>query len=500
MTHGGAAALPSTAAAGTARNKLAVLWAVVALGVAVTAGGSVAGLSPVPLMAAFALPLALVAWQRALLAWGTLLGAILVVILFIPIRRYTVGGGLPIELEPYRIAIALVLGCWLLALAADPRLHWRATGLEPPIIVFGTAILISLALNIGRVNPVSDVVLKQVSFFVSFFLVMYFVASVLDTRAQLDRILRLFVFGGAIVAVAALVEWRTGTNYFNGMNKVIPFLQYQDIGDAMIRGSGARALGSAQHPIALGAALVMLLPLSFYLFARDRRRIWLVCAALLTLGALSTGSRTAALMLIILGVAIVLIKPAQAMRLAPMLLPLVIVVQLVMPGTLGSFRGILQPSYVIQEQSVAGGSGSGRIADLGPSLTEWSAAPFFGQGFGTRVVNQEDPLAGVQILDDQWLGTLLEIGAIGTLGLAWLFIRTIRMLSRHARAEHGADGWLSATLAASLAAFAIGLFTYDAFAFIQVTFFSFIMLGFAAVAVRAPDPDRSAGPEPGAPA
>ncbi len=38
-------------------------------------------------------------------------------ILFIPIRRYTVAGGGPVELEPYRILIALILGCWFLALA-----------------------------------------------------------------------------------------------------------------------------------------------------------------------------------------------------------------------------------------------------------------------------------------------------------------------------------------------------------------------------------------------
>ena len=56
-----------------------------------------------PILAAVVLPLVLVAYQRTLLAWQTLLGLLLAVILFIPIRRYTVGGGLPVELEPYRL-------------------------------------------------------------------------------------------------------------------------------------------------------------------------------------------------------------------------------------------------------------------------------------------------------------------------------------------------------------------------------------------------------------
>ena len=42
--------------------------------------------------------------------------------------------------------------------------------------------------------------------------------------------------------------------------------------------SGVRARGSAQHPIALSAALVMLVPLAFYLYQRYRRYFWLGCA------------------------------------------------------------------------------------------------------------------------------------------------------------------------------------------------------------------------------
>ena len=134
--------------------------------------------------------------------------------------------------------------------------------------------------------------------------------------------------------------------------------------------------------------------------------------------------------------------------------------------------------------------GSGRLADLGPSLSEWSRTPFFGQGFGTRVVSTElgpggkvDPNAA-QILDDQWLGSLLEMGAVGVLALLWLFARAIRRLARTARSDPGPDGWLATALAAALAAFAVGMLTFDAFAFIQVTFLAFIMFGFMAVVTR----------------
>ena len=80
-------------------------------------------------------------------------------------------------------------------------------------------------------------------------------------------------------------------------------------------------------------------------------------------------------MLISLLVTFLWIKRAETLRLVPMLIPLAIVIQIAMPGTLGTLKAIIKPSYVIQEQSRDMGTGSGRIADLGPSLREWSRTP-----------------------------------------------------------------------------------------------------------------------------
>ena len=83
-----------------------------------------------PILAAMAGGLMVAAWHRYLLAWPTMLGALLVVILFLPIRRYSVGGHLPIDLEPYRLVVAVVLMVWVLSLLTDPETRWRRTGLD----------------------------------------------------------------------------------------------------------------------------------------------------------------------------------------------------------------------------------------------------------------------------------------------------------------------------------------------------------------------------------
>ena len=186
------------------------------------------------------------------------------------------------------------------------------------------------------------------------------------------------------------------------------------------------------------------------------------------------------------------------MRLLPMLVPLAVVIQIAMPGTLGTFRAFFQPSDLIQEQSRDLGPGSGRIADLGPSLSEWSRSPFLGQGFGTRVVSTDvgpgDIGAGGSVTAPTRSSTTSgsacssRSGRSACSGCVWLFWRAIAGLARRARSEPGPEGWLAVALAASLATYAVGMLTFDAFAFIQVTFLAFIMLGFTVVVTRPDEP------------
>ncbi len=488
------AALPAPGGSARTRRTPAEwgLWAFLGVVLVLVAAGIRTDGQATSVLLGAVVGLLLVSFQNVLLAWRTMLGLVLLIILFIPIRRYTVGGGLPIELEPYRIVIGLVLACWFCALAADPSVRWRRTGLELPIGALLAAMLLSMAGNIPRVNAAGMMVVKNFTFFLSYLLLVYFIASVIRSRKDLDRMLKLLVGGGAVVAFLSLIEWKTTTNFFGFYSRVLPFLHYVDEGVAVERGTGIRARGSAQHPIALSAALVMLVPLAVYLYQRHRKLVWVAAAGLLTLGALSTGSRTGTTMLIAVGVAFLCIRPRETVRLLPWLLPGLVVIQVVMPGTLGTMKMMLNPSFVIEEQSYDQGATAGRVADLGPALDRWSQKPLFGRGFGTTVA---DPNASKesdsQILDNQWLGSLLEIGAFGVLSLLALWVTAIRRLNRWGkRVRDPGDSWLATALAASIIAFAIGMLTFDAFAFIQVTFFVFVMLGFAAVVTRWPTGDQ----------
>ena len=130
------------------------------------------------------------------------------------------------------------------------------------------------------------------------------------------------------------------------------------------------------------------------------------------------------------------------------------------------------------------GIGSGRRHRT--VLALFSEKPVLGYGYGTLQTSGVD--ANARILDNQWLSSLLNVGLVGLFSLVWLFTRFIREVGRTARHERTVDGWLFVALVASVAAFGAGMFTYDAFAFTQVTFVFFVILALGSVLVLAPDP------------
>ena len=108
----------------------------------------------------------------------------------------------------------------------------------------------------------------------------------------------------------------------------------------------------------------------------------------------------------------------------------------------------------------------------------------FGQGAGTRVNDFQDPKFNAPITDDQWLASLLELGVVGVVALIWFFTASIRRLGRLARRDDSDDGWLLAALASALAAYAIGMLTFDAFNFVQVTMLAFLLAALGVVLLR----------------
>jgi hypothetical protein len=420
--------------------------------------------------------------RSAVVGWPRLIAALILIILFVPIRRYSLPGSLPFQLEPYRVFVALLIIGWVASLLVDRRMRFRRTGFEGPLALIVGSVFASIVANPGRVGNVSSVVDKKLMFFLSFVLVLYLTVSVIRRLDNIDFLMKTLVSGGAVVAFFAIVEARTGFNLFDHLHRVVPILRLSaDTGGFVRYGSAKlRVFGSAQHPIALSAVLVMLAPLALYLARRYRQRRWVICALALVAGSTSTVSRTGVTMFVVLGIVFLWLRPRETRRMWPALLLLPLAIHFALPGTLGAIKQSFLPAggLIAEQQSHPGQSGSGRLADLGPGLQEWKRQPLLGEGYATRVVDPSIPgYSQANILDDQWLGTLLETGVIGFFGWLWFFGRVLRRFGAEAKRDESDRGWLLAALAAGVAAYAVGMATYDAFAFIQVTFLMFIFVG-----------------------
>jgi len=387
-------------------------------------------------------------------------------------------------MEPYRLVVILMATGWAISLLVAPSVQTRRTGFRAPLVVFTFAALGSIITNPGLVNTVETHVVKQLSYFGSFVIVLCLIVSVVRTHEQVDAMVKVLVGCGSVVAFFALIQAKTGYNIFDHLTSFVPFLREGYVPVTPERGGRLRAYASAQHAIELGAILIMLVPLAGYLALRTSRKRWTILGALLLMGALATLSRTTMLMFIVIIVTFLILRPRQTRRLWPALLPLLVAVHIALPGTIGTIKESFFPQGgLIKEQSSNPGyKGSGRLADVGPALSNLARNPLLGQGFGTRITDGPDTNA--PILDDQWLGILVETGIIGLVAWIWVFTRALRRFGAAARRDHGDRGWLLAALTSSIAAYMAGMLTFDAFTFTQVTLVLFILVALAAASER----------------
>jgi hypothetical protein len=421
--------------------------------------------------------------RRPYIPWSRILVALVLVILFIPLRRYKLPGDAGVSLEPYRLLVAVIVAGWAAALLCDARVRLRKSGLEGTLATIAVVVMASDLTNPGRVGPLQAEVLKAVTFLFSFFVVFYLVVSVVRSRETLDKIVKTLVMGGGIIGFLAVVEVRTGFSPFAHVHQVFPILVPDPTFETGLqRGSTTRTVGPAEHPIALGAVLVMLVPLAVYVTRYYGGR-WYIAFACIVIGVLSTVSRTGIMMLITLLFVFAWLRTGEVKRIWPLLLPVLVFTQFAVPGTLGSLYSSFFPEggLIAQQESSPGDcASSGRVADLGPTLADVAKKPFLGYGYGTRVVT--GPTQNACILDNQWLGTTYELGYFGLIAWLLLFIRIARRYGRAGKDDDSPTGWLLVGVTASVTAYAVGSFTFDSLGFSQVTFVLFLILGLAAAA------------------
>jgi hypothetical protein len=432
------------------------------------------------------------------LTWTHVLAAYFLLVWLLPIKLYRLPVTLPFNLEPYRLALIVLLLAWVATLIAGWG-RMTAAGHGRSVLLLAGVSLASLLVNYDALAPagLDSEAIKPISYFLSFLIAFVLVASVVGSLREIDALVRALVIGGLLVALAAIWQSRQGYNVFDHLDRWIPMLVKEERDVSMVRGGNIRVYASAQHAIELGVELLMMFPLALYLSTRAatklRSRLWLAAAVVLVVGALATVSRTTVIMLVAMTLVATWLRGRAVTRFWPLLLVLPFVVHYAAPGTLGGiYKAFFPEEGLVSDLNVrAGEGGSGRLADIEPGLHLWERKPVLGHGLGSQFATGENPGASLElvhsptegiIFDDQYLNTLVSLGILGIVATCWLVWGAAAKLGRAARRRAGPYSDFFAACSVACAGFAASMVLFDAFAFVQCTMMFFLV---AALGLRA---------------
>ncbi|MBB3041937.1 O-antigen ligase family protein [Nocardioides sp. LMS-CY] len=298
-----------------------------------------------------------------------------------------------------------------------------------------------------------------------------------DGIPDLDRLLvlvRRLVALGAAMAALGITQFLTHQPLVDRIS--IPGLVANHAGFGLTMREGfTRPAGTATHPIEYGAVVTMLLPLALALAMGDHGRSavrrWTPVALIAICVPLSI-SRSA-LLACAVGTIVVLVSWPPRARRAAFGVSIVgsVAVYLLIPGMLGSLLGLF--TGIGGDSSAQSRTGSYAIA-----ADFVSRAPLFGRGFQTF-------LPSYRILDNQYLGLLIEVGVVGLTAFLLLVVTGLRA-ARVTRVRGGSPtlSQLGQGLLGAVAAGAVTLALFDALSFPMSAGTFFLLLGIAGAARR----------------
>lgn len=359
---------------------------------------------------------------------------------------------------PAQVVAFLILGWW----AFSQVLPQVRTGPRNPIVwlltTYAVVVLASFVAGMSRiVTPVeSNAALRSLITLGAWCGVVLVMTSVVSSREDAFRICRTVATCAAIIAGLGYVQFFFGVDIAGWIR--VPGLSANEAFGSLIDRSGFRRVtGTTAHPIEFGVVIAALLPIVLHCarYGRspsERRWWWIVAAAMAEVLPMAV-ARSGVIGGIVVFLVIFPTWPRELRRriLAVAVVGVVAMVVIV-PGLLGTIRSLFL--NVGNDNSI-----QGRTDDY-PWIEMWvHQHPILGRGSGTFVL-------GYRILDNQYLGSLVETGILGLLALLALVFGAVvvaSMLRSRSRDDETRD--FAQALVAGLLVIGVCSVTFDSFSF-----------------------------------
>ena len=342
------------------------------------------------------------------------------------------------------------------------------TGVLASLLLLAAAQLVSYV--VAGTRPLSGVELRSADRAMLTLCALVGVVLVAESIRSVDRLevlLRRFVGLAAVVALLGIVQFVTDQPWVDRIT-VPGLVLNSDLAGVLGRVGFARPAGTAVHPIEFGVVLTMTLPSALHYAYRDgdrpRWRRW-APPALIALAVPLSISRSAVLSALVGMLVLLPTWPRHRRRQAYALMVLLAgVVYVTIPGLLGAIRELF---LGIQNDD----SARSRTDSYDLVWEFVKRDPVAGRGPGTF-------LPSYRILDNQYLGTIIETGVLGLAAL--LALLTVGVLTgRRVRRESSDPSLrdLAQSLAAGVAAGGVTFATFDGLTFPMSAGVLFVLLG-----------------------
>jgi O-antigen ligase len=243
-------------------------------------------------------------------------------------------------------------------------------------------------------------------------------ADGLPNWLRLRTLLKVLVVSATFVAAFGVVEYVVHRDLSGYL--LLPGLQEKGwVPILEDRGSGVRVASTTSHYIEMAAYLALILPFAIHLaiFSRHPNRRWMAILATIVIsaGIASTVSRTGIIAVVIMFIALV---PLWTWRMRYNIAVLGVIVA---AGAAAASSGLVHTLLHLFDNPTQNSSISVRYERYPLAFKYIGQRPWLGRGTGTWVSPQ------YQIMDNQWLETLLSNGIVGAVAYAALHITAITL-------------------------------------------------------------------------
>lgn len=372
------------------------------------------------------------------------------------------------------------------------------TPLDLPAVLVLATMALSLVVNLPALAPfeVTGAIRKIFLFSVDFFAFHWVVVREYQDRDARVRLLRVVTGTVAAIAVLAIVEFFTRTNIFLRLDAFFPAAVDEGVRSAVSasdetlgRGLIRRVIGTLEQPLALGIVLAMALPvavaLAYQATARRSRSLWVAASVAIGAAAIFTAARSVYVIIAATFFTMVLLIDDRRFRVA------VVGVALVLGGLFVAQPDVRTTMIVFfqpQRGTEVEGSFANRTADYEPIARQVDDSPLF--GFGPRTFARDElerservPDPRNLVLDNAYLGHLVETGIAGLSALLLLLFTAVVGVRRHLRrVETAHDRVLAVALLCVVQSWILMGFAADVYNFHAPPRVFFALLGVIALA------------------